>query len=194
MAIVTNRPPNDPRLRRDLALLLLGWAGAVRASELVAINVEDLTFTGEPDSGTGGMLVAVTRSKTDQEQRGASVAVPYTDRIGSCPVRATRLLTREYRTGPLFRHIDRHGRRHGRLSGDAVTDIVQRYVAAVLGQDPALYSSHSLRAGFVTDLRAQHVPTPLIQRQTRHKDPRTLSTYDRPSNPFEEPALAGEWW
>ena len=195
MAIVSNRPPNDPMIRRDRALLLLGWAAAMRASDLVALNVEDLAFTGDPDRGDGGMLLRLHRSKTDQEQRGASIAVTYSQRIGSCPVRSTMLLTREYRTGPLFRRIDRHGRIGGRLSADAVTDIVQRHVANVLTSvDPALFSSHSLRAGFVTELRAQRVAPHLIQRQTRHKDLRTLSSYDRPGNLFDEPALAGEWW
>ena len=101
MAIVSNRPPNDPMIRRDRALLLLGWAGAMRASDLVALNVEDLTFAGDPDRGDGGMLLRLHQSETDQEQRGASIAVTYSQRIGSCPVRSTMLLARDYRTGPL---------------------------------------------------------------------------------------------
>ncbi len=104
------------------------------------------------------------------------------------------LIARERRTGPLFRSIDRHGRTGGRLSADAVSLIVRRHVGAVLGVDPGLYSGHSLRAGFVTEMRALGVPAHLIMRQTGHTDPRMLTTYDRPGDLFTEPPLAGEWW
>ena len=195
MAIVTGRRPGDPLLRRDRALLLTGWAAARRAGELVSLDVDDLTFTGDPDRADGGgVLLRIRSSKTDQERRGASVAIPYSTHIGSCPVRHLMLLARERRTGPLFRSIDRHGRIRGRLSADAVSTIVQRHVAAILSVDPALYSGHSLRAGFVTEMRTRGVPAHLIMRQTGHTDPRMLTTYDRPTDLFNEPPLAGEWW
>jgi integrase len=193
MAIVTNRPPNDPVLRRDRALLLTGWAAARRAGELVALDVDDLTFTGDPDRGVGGgVLIRIRRSKTDQEQHGTNVAIPYSAHIGSCPVRHLMLIACERRTGPLFRSIDRHGRVGGRLSADAVSRIVRRHVSAVLGVDPGLYSGHSLRAGFVTEMRTQGVPAHLIMRQTGHTDPRMLTTYDRTADLFNQPALAGD--
>lgn len=190
MAIVNNRAPGHPIVRRDRALLLIGWAGALRASELVGLHVDDITFTGDVVDGSGGAIVRLTRSKTDQQARGRSVAIPYSTHIGSCPARAVQLLARERRTGPLFRHIDRHGHLKGRLSADTVSTIVQRHVTSILGHDPGLYSGHSLRAGFVTEMRARQVPPHLIMRQTGHRDARMLTTYDRPTDLFNEPPLA----
>jgi integrase len=194
MAIVTGRKPSDAMIRRDRALLTVGWAAALRAGELVALNVDDVTFTGDPDRGAGGMLIHLHRSKTDQTAAGAHVAVPYSTHIGSCPVRSLQLLARDRRSGPLFRTIDRHRRIGGRLSADAVSLIVRRHVERVLGHDPGLYSGHSLRAGFVTEARHQGIAPHLIMRQTRHSDARMLTVYDRPADLLTEPVLAGEWW
>ena len=72
--------------------------------------------------------------------------------------------------------------------------IVKRYVQLVLQTDPTDYSAHSLRAGFVTEARARRVPDSVIARHTRHKDLRMLNVYDRPTDLFNDPALAGEWW
>lgn len=194
MAIVEHRTPSDAMIRRDRALLTLGWAAALRAGELVGLDVDDVVFRGDPDRGDGGMLISLSRSKTDQERAGQHIGVPYATHIGSCPVRSTMLLARERRTGPLFRSIDRHGRIGNRLSADAVSLIVRRHVTNVLGVDPGLCSGHSLRAGFVTEARARGIPPHLIQRQTRHTDLCMLTVYDRPADLLNEPVLAGEWW
>ncbi|MEQ1702120.1 MAG: tyrosine-type recombinase/integrase [Ilumatobacteraceae bacterium] len=194
MAIVTGRPPTDLMIRRDRSMLLLGWAAALRESELVALDVDDLTFTGDPDRGDGGVLIRLSRSKGDPGSKGATVAVPYSTRIGSCPVRSTMLLARTQKTGPLYRKIDRHGRQLARLTPEAVNTIVRRHVDAVLGADPALYSSHSLRAGWVTEARANGVPAQDIMRHTRHTDARMLHVYDRPADLLEAHPMRGEWW
>ena len=192
MWVVDGRPHSHPAVRRDRALLLLGWAAALRASELVALDVADVAFDGDPDGGgDGGLLVRVRRSKTDVNAGGAHVAVPYARHLVSCPVRATMLLARERRTGALFRRIDRHGRIGGRLSPEAVTDLLRRRLADLGEIDPALYSSHSLRAGFVTEMRARSVPDHLIARHTRHRDLRMLEVYDRPTDLFRRPRPRG---
>jgi integrase len=195
IALTLNRPPTDLMVRRDRSLLLLGWAAALRESELVGLDVDDLTFTGDPDRGDGGgVLIRLRASKTDPGREGVTVAVPYASRISACPVRATLLWARTQKTGPLYRRIDRHGHQHDRLAGQAVTGIVRRHVTNILGADPALYSSHSLRAGWVTEARTHGVPAHEIMRHTRHTDARMLHVYHRPADLLEAHPMAGEWW
>ena len=112
----------------------------------------------------------------------------------TCPVRLTMLHVRQLRSGPLFRHVERHGRILGRLQAPAVSRIVKQLIVDVLGEPGELYSSHSLRAGFVTEARAHHTPDPLIGRHTRHKDLRMLGVHDRPTDLFTDPALTEGWW
>ncbi len=114
--IITALPivdPNRPGMRRDQLLVALGWATALRASELVGLDVDDLTIIGNPDHGTGGLLVRVRTPKGG----GAAdwVAVPYASSWATCPVRKTIHWTRNMRTGALFRAVDRHGRIGKRL-------------------------------------------------------------------------------
>lgn len=124
-----------PRDARDRALLLLGFAAALRRSELVALTVADVAFT------TQGLVLTVRRSKTDQEGQGRSIGIP----LGQgpvCPVRALRAwltVAAELRRAgepeppaPLFRPLDRHGRLAPQaLTGHAVAVIIkQRAVAA----------------------------------------------------------------
>lgn len=187
MAIVANRPHNHPQVRRDRALLAIGFAAARRPSEIVALNVEDLTFDNR------GVLVNVRRSKTDQEAAGYPIAVPYSKIETCCPVRAVMALARDRRTGPLFRSVDRHGRLGRRLAADSVSTIVRTHVRQVLQQDPTDYSGHSLRRGFVTEARHHNVANHLTMRQTGRKDPRSLERYDDPADLFDDAVKALEW-
>ena len=160
-------------------------------------RLEDLTVVGDSNTGDGGLIIRVRNGK------GADgvewVAVPFASHIHTCPVRRTIKYTASLRSGPLFRHIDRHGRAQRRLGARPVSDIVRRAVAETLQHDPAGYSSHSLRAGFVTEARAHGVPDDLIARHTRHARPGQrrggiLNVYDRPGDLFERPALQAGWW
>ena len=186
-----------PTMRRDQLLVALGWASALRASELVGLDVEDLTVVGDPNSGDGGLVIRVRNGK------GADgvewVAVPFSSQIHTCPVRRTIAFTASIRSGPVFRHIDRRGRPHRRLAARPVSDIVRRAITEALQYDPAGYSSHSLRAGFVTEARARGVPDALTARHTRHARPGRraggiLNVYDRPTDLFERSALDPTWW
>lgn len=184
----------SPRVRRDQVLLLVGWAAALRSEELVGLDVGDLSFTGDPNSGDGGGMLVRLRTSKGSPTEAVHVAVPYSTHPSACPVRVTMLHARHLRNGPLFRQIDRHGRILGRLRPPAVSRILKDHVQTVLGENPDIYSSHSLRAGFVTEARARRVPDSLIARHTRHRDLNMLQVYDRPSDLFADPALAGEWW
>ena len=199
VALPIVRSDVEKPMRRDQLLIALGWASALRASELVGLDVEDLTFIGDADHGEGGVLIRIRRSKTDQTAAGEWVAVPYASQYAGCPVRLAMAWTRRVRTGPLFRHIDRHGRQQRRLTADSVSRILRTTIATIYAEDPAPYSSHSLRAGFVTEARAHGVPDDLIARHTRHTRPGQrrggiLNVYDRPSDLLERPALDREWW
>jgi integrase len=99
---------------RDRALVLVGFGGAFRRSELVALDVGDLTF--DP---ARGVIVRVRRSKTDQLGEGADVAIPFGSQPEVCPVRALEAwrAASGVEEGALFRAIDRHGRVGGRLDG-----------------------------------------------------------------------------
>ncbi len=195
LPVVTGQAANrSPRVRRDQVMFLLGWAAALRSEELVALDVDDLTFTGDPNTGQGGGMLVRLRTSKGSPTDSVHVAVPYSTQPSTCPVRLTMLHTRNTRTGPLFRQIDRHGRTLGRLRPPAVSRILKDHVHHVLNENPDIYSSHSLRAGFVTEARARRVPDPLIARHTRHRDLNMLGVYDRPTDLFNDPALAGEWW
>ena len=179
------------RALRDRTLLLVGFAGAFRRSELVAIRVEDVTFSD------AGVLIDVRRSKTDQVGRGHTKAIP---RLPGprrlCPARSlTDWCERSGITaGPVFRGLTRAGDVRGTALHDGeVSRIVKRAVAAT-GLDPAGYSGHSLRAGFVTTARAEGVPDHLVMTQTGHTDPRSLAIYTRPEDLFVANPLAWLRW
>lgn len=171
---------------RDRALLLLGFAGAFRRSELVALNVEDLHFS------RNGVLVLLRKSKTDQYREGMVKAIPYTGNPTTCPVRAVQewLKASGIRSGALFRYVNRHGQipaqvrtktgalRENRLSGHAVARIVKRWAAAA-GLDPTRYSGHSLRVGLVTASAEAGENEAAIMRQTGHKSIAMVRRYTR---------------
>lgn len=179
------------RALRDRALLLVGFAGAFRRSELVAIRVEDLTFSD------AGVLVDVPRSKTDQAGRGRVKAIP---RLAGprrlCPARslADWCDRAGIVAGPVFRGLTRAGDvRATALHDGEVSRIVKRAVTAI-GLDPAGFSGHSLRAGFVTTARAEGVPDHLVMSQTGHSDPRSLAVYTRPEDLFVANPLSWLRW
>jgi integrase len=164
---------------RDRALLLTGFAGGLRRSELAAINVIDFERVRE------GIILTIQRSKTDQDGVGRKIGVPF-GRTIHCPVRAleTWLSASGIEDGPIFRPVDRHGRvAVGQLSGEAVSLILRNRMAAA-GFDPIGYSGHSLRAGFATSATRAGVSTFKIRQQTGHASDAMLSRYVRDGELF----------
>lgn len=171
---------------RDRALILLGFAGAFRRSELVGLDVADQDVTRD------GAVVTLRRSKTDQEGQGRKVGIPYGSTPATCPVRALQgwLEASGIAEGPLFRHVDRYGRMHeGRLSDRAVALVVKR-LASRAGLDPASYSGHSLRAGLATSAAAAGVSERAIMNQTGHRSPMMVRRYIRDGQLFRENAAS----
>jgi len=170
---------------RDRALLLVGFAGAFRRSELVALDFEDVQFTGD------GLVILLRRSKTDQEGEGRRVGLPYGSNPETCPVRALRawIEASAIDAGPLFRSITRHGKIQGRLSGYAVAVIVKRHAEAV-GLEVDRFSGHSLRAGLVTSAAIAGASERAIMAQTGHRSSAMVRRYVRDANLFRENAAA----
>ncbi|WP_158932644.1 site-specific integrase [Acidisphaera sp. S103] len=163
---------------RDRALLLIGFAGALRRSELVGLDMEQTTWTGD------GLKLLIERSKTDKAGEGAEIAIPRGRSEETCPVTAlqTWLTTAEITAGPLFRKVNRGGMvEAARLSPDAVRQILLKR-AARAGLKGTLFepiSPHGLRAGFVTTAYRNGVPDEEIMGHTRHRSLTTMRSYVR---------------
>ncbi len=168
------------QIARDRLLLSLGFYAALRRSELVGLEVEHVEVHRD------GLTVFLPFSKTDQSGEGALIAVRGTN-DASDPVAAVaqwKALSGVV-TGPLLRGVTvRHQVRKTPMSPGSVNAIVKAAVARV-GEDPALYSGHSMRAGFVTSAREAGVPDHMIMHTTRHKDVRMLSVYSRVGEAFD---------
>ena len=170
---------------RDRALLLLGFAGAFRRSELVALDVSDLA---EVD---GGLLVTVRQSKTDQEGHGAAVAI--VPGAIACPVTAVRewLRAANIIEGPVFRPINKAGRvLDARLTGRSVANIVKARAIKV-GLKASDFAGHSLRAGFITSAAARGASLFKMMDVSRHKSVDTLRGYVRNVDAFKDHARTG---
>jgi integrase len=145
---------NQLKDMRDRALLLIGFAAALRRSELVALDVADVEHVRR------GVVLHLRRSKTDYDGRGHKVAIPY-GRSRWCPMALLDawLSASSIADGAIFRPVDRHGRvRNVRLSGEAVSIVVRERITAA-GLDSAGYTGHSLRAGLATSAAQAGVPT-----------------------------------
>ncbi len=167
---------------RDRALLLVGFAGGLRRSELTALDVEDIRETND------GLVIRLRRSKTDPEGQGTAVALPYGSTAANCPVRCYRawIAAAALTHGPAFRRVDRHGGiGPGRLNPGSIARIVKRAVQAA-GFDPANFAGHSLRAGFATQAFLNGAPEVSIMRQTRHRSLNTLRKYIRDRSLFRD--------
>ncbi|MCX7016750.1 MAG: site-specific integrase [Candidatus Sumerlaeota bacterium] len=166
---------------RDRALLLVGFAGAFRRSELVGLDVEDVEWRPE------GMAVTIRRSKTDPEGHGRRVGIPL-GRNGpaTCPVRALRawLDAAGIEGGPIFRRVNRHGQVLAkRLTSQSIALVVKRYAEAA-GLDPARLAGHSLRAGLATEAAAQGASERSIMNQTGHRSVAMARRYIREGSLF----------
>ena len=171
---------------RDAALLLVGYAGAFRRSEIASLYIEDVEFVED------GATLLLRRSKTDQEGKGRKRALPYGSHPETCPVRNLKrwLDLLEEDEGPIFRPVDRHGNiKASALSDRSVCEVVKkRAQAAGLNQDR--YSGHSLRAGLATAASAAGVSQKSIMDQGDWKSVQTVMRYVREGTLFKNNAAA----
>jgi site-specific recombinase XerD len=168
---------------RDRALLLIGFAGALRRSELVALDVGDVAITRD------GLRILIRRSKTRQD--GATIAIARGKR--ACPVRALRTWLRAagINRGPLFRRVSKAGRvLPSRLTAQSVALIVKAR-AAHAGLDAAQFSAHSLRAGFLTSASKRGASIFKMMDVSRHRSVQALKGYIRDRELFADHAGRG---
>jgi site-specific recombinase XerD len=183
-AMVALVPDNLTGLR-DRALLLLGFAGAFRRSELVALDVADI------EEIEIGLLVTIRHSKTDQEREGVTIAIARG--VIACPAKALRewLDAAGIEAGPIFRPINKGGKVAAeRLSCRSVANIVKSY-ATLAGFDATTFSGHSLRSGFLTSAAAKGASIFKMMDVSRHKSVDTLRGYVRDAELFKDHAGAG---
>lgn len=171
---------------RDKALILLGFAGAFRRSELARIQIDELTFSPE------GLMIFVPQSKGDQLGHGATIAIPYAPDEEICAVHAVErwILTAQLQHGPLFRSFKRNKElRDEQLSDKSVALIVKKYVQKA-GLNAANFAGHSLRRGFATSAAQHDIDALTIMRQTRHKSEKMVHRYIEQGNIFKDNALS----
>ena len=179
--IVTSIDPDTPQGARDAALVLLGFASALRRSELAALTLADI------ESQPGGLLLRVRRSKTDPERRGQVVGVargqhPITDAVAAL---ATWTAVRGSEPGALFTSMRPGCPSLEPISGDAVARILKARARAA-GLTTDRITAHSLRAGHVTTAAMAGVGLDRIAAQTRHRRLATLiEQYIRPAHALE---------
>jgi len=180
------RPP-EPDLAgaRDRALLLVGFVGALRRSELVAMDLEDLA------DHDNGLVLSIPRSKTNQEgTKPELVVLPLGPNPPRCPVRAIHEWTAlaGISSGPLLRPVSKGNKALARrLDAGALNRLVQATVARA-GIDPSPYSAHSLRAGFVTYAHLRGASDRAIAHQSRHRSLATLGQYVRVHEAWQDNA------
>ncbi|WP_444957685.1 tyrosine-type recombinase/integrase [Microbulbifer sp. ZKSA002] len=178
--------PDSKKRTRDLALVLVGFFGAFRRSELVAIQVEDLIWEEE------GLIIRLPKSKTDQSGQGMMRALPYgTPEI--CPARALKswLDVSGIRTGPVFRSVNRWDTVQSRqLNPTAINDLLKN-LGEVCGFDfVAELSSHSFRRGLSTSAAREKVGFELIKKQGGWKSDATVWEYIEEGQQFTDNASA----
>ena len=169
---------------RDRALLLIGFAGAFRRSELVAVKVEHITHV------SNGIEIFLPKSKTDQEGSGRTVFIPHSNG-DRCPVRALAewLAVAQIDSGFVFRSVTRHDRVASTgLTAQSVALVVKAALSRV-GVDADKVSGHSLRAGYCTQAAMVGMPPFMIREQTGHNSDVTLAKYIRPIARRKIPSL-----
>ena len=173
------------RGKRDKALLLLGFAGAFRRSELVALQVSALAFVPE------GLRIMIRHSKTDQDGQGQEIAI-LNGRLCIVTVLQDWINSAAIQDGYLFRGFYKGSRRlrATRLSGQAVADIIKHY-ALKAGFDPDEFAGHSLRAGFVTSAAESGASLFRIMDVSRHRSVQSVRTYVRTADAFRNHAGSG---
>ena len=180
-------PTDTLRGARDRALMLLGFSGALRRSELASLRLEDVQEVEQ------GLDVQIRRSKTDQEGLGQSVAIPKAHNPWCCPLQALR----EWRElagikeGALFRRLGKGGRVFEQaISAHSIAQMVKRY-AKEAGLEAADISAHSLRAGWITSAAEGGASVFKLREVSRHKSLEVLADYVRRADRFKDHAGAG---
>ena len=158
---------------RDKSLILLGFSGGFRRSELVSLEYDDLEFVAE------GLKIFIKKSKTDQSGEGSIKAIPYFNNLEYCPVSTVKewINYKNIKKGKIFN-----------LSDKSVSLLIKKY-ALIAGLDPNNYSGHSLRSGFATSAAEAGAEERNIMAMTGHKTTQMVRRYIQEANLFKNNAL-----
>ena len=172
---------------RNRALLLLGFAGAFRRSELVSLDCEDIQRTVD------GMRVTLRHSKTDQEGSGTEKGIPFGRSALTCPVRTLEdwLNVSGIKEGAIFRAVTQTGKVSSTRMCDRSVALIIKQAAESVGLNPDDYSGHSLRSGLATSAAAAGKSERSIMNQTGHKSLTVLRRYIRQGSLFRDNAADG---
>ena len=166
--------PDSKKKHRDMAMLLTGFFGAFRRSELVAVQVNDLVW--EPE----GLIIRLPRSKTDQQATGLARALPFAGNPVCCPARAIKqwMDTADIATGPVFRPVNRWDQvQTKQLNPGAINDLLKTLGRACQFDFVPELSSHSFRRGLSTSAGREKVDFELIKKQGGWKSDATVWEY-----------------
>ena len=167
--------------KRNKALILLGFSGAFRRSELAALEIKDLEFTGQ------GVIVSLRKSKTNQEGKPEIKTIPArNDKL--CTVAALKdwIEASKIIEGKLFRGITRHGWLRVAITTCSINTIIKAAFEGISNTTAtSKVSAHSLRVGFITTCATAKVPTHLIMQVSGHKSTQMISHYSRVVDGFE---------
>jgi site-specific recombinase XerD len=168
-----DKEKNEKIKFKNKALILLGFAGGFRRSELVAVDHEDLDFVTE------GVKIFIKRSKTDQSGEGMTKGIPYFNNHDYCPVTSLKnwLKKSEIKSGKIFD-----------ISDKSVALTIKKYIK-IAGLDPNKYSGHSLRSGFATSTAELGAEERSIMAMTGHKTTQMVRRYIKEANLFKNNAL-----
>jgi integrase len=177
--------PATPHGQRDCALLLVGFCGGFRRSELAPLDVADVEDTED------GLRILIRRSKTDQEGEGRQVGIPYGSDPKTCPVRAYRkwIAAAGITAGPVFRAFRNRTMMAGGITDQVVARIVKTSAERV-GIPADVLAGHSLRSGLATTAARNGASEASIMRQTGHRSVQMVRRYIREGSLFHDNAGA----
>lgn len=185
LVIMLSNMPCTAKGYRDKALLILGFCGALRRSEVSGVQLEDLEFNSQ------GIILTLPRSKTDQQGQGRRIAIPF-GRGRICPVQIVKewIEFAGIEDGALFLSIGKGGKiSNNQLSDRSVSNIIKEY-ATKAGLDAKNFSGHSLRSGLATSAAQHGVSSWKIREQTGHKSDAMLARYIREGDMFTDNAVS----
>ncbi len=180
--------PNTPIGKRDAAMIAVGFAGALRRSEICNLVFDDVEFLDSSEDDRDRMWITIRQSKTDQQGKGQRVAI--LDGKAVRPIMRLRLWLESsgITNGPVFQTMKRGGRLRGKPMHHSDIPRILKHYAAQIGLDPKDIAGHSLRAGFVTSAAVHGARLDKIMAVSRHTNPATVMGYIRDADAFADHA------
>jgi len=183
--VINQQKIHDFKKLRDKSIILIGFGGGFRRTELISIDHEDLEFVPE------GLKINIKRSKTDQFGEGMTKGLPYFNNEIYCPVLNLRkwLEVSKIKSGPIFRRFSKGLTiTNKRLTDQSVALLIKEYLN-LAGIDSKNFAGHSLRSGFATVAASSGADERSIMAMTGHKTTQMVRRYIREANLFKNNAL-----